>query len=64
MIDIEASLDDLVNINEGLLTAMIEMVSALRAANEINERRADLDLRMTNIHIQALELARVRGSTP
>jgi len=60
MIDIEASLDDLVNISEGLLTAMIEMVAALRAANEINERRADLDLRMTNIHIQALELARKR----
>tara|TARA_R100000963_G_C4565942_1_gene52785 strand:- start:57 stop:278 length:222 start_codon:yes stop_codon:yes gene_type:complete len=31
-----------------------------RVANEINERRADLDLRMTNIHIQALELARER----
>jgi len=55
--DVEVLLD-------GIGEVLVEMVTALRVANEINERRADLDLRMTNIHIQALELARERRSTP
>jgi len=52
--------EDVETLLDAIGEVLTEMVTALRVANEINERRADLDLRMTNIHIQALELARER----
>ena len=56
--DVEVLLDSIAE-------SMIGMVTALRVANEIAERAADLDLRMTNIHVQALEIAKeVRKPCP
>ena len=53
-------LTDIEHLLEMVEIKMSGVIVALQKANEINERRADLDLRMVNIHIQALELARER----
>lgn len=45
---------------QDISAALVLLSERMAIANEIAERRADLDLRMTNIHIQALELARER----
>lgn len=62
--DLENYLGDIVNVIESLEEVMNGILAALRQANEIAERSADLDLRMTNIHVQALEIARSNLITP
>lgn len=55
-----AALTDGNDIAAGLVYIGKILETHMRILSEIAERRADLDLRMTNIHIQALELARSR----
>lgn len=62
--DLEFHLADMVNVAETMGGLLNGILQALRQSNEIAERSADLDLRMTNIHVQALELARVPRSCP
>jgi hypothetical protein len=53
-----AALTDGNDISAGLVYIGKVLETHLRIMSEIAERSADLDLRMTNIHVQALELAR------
>jgi len=62
--DLENYLGDIVNVAETLEEVLKGILQALRVSNEIAERGVDLDLRMTNIHVQALEIARANLITP
>ena len=54
-------MDDL---SAGLVYIGKVLETHLRIMAEIAERSADLDLRMTNIHVQALELAKEPRTCP
>ena len=58
IVDYDGHLIDFHMLMQDISAALVLLSERMAVGNEIAERRADLELRMTNIHVQALELSK------